>query len=139
MFDSLMLVQVVPITGRSLHWNLLSIICAAPMSHFTQTVSGIMSNRFSQDINTIDSHVPTAVGGIYHSIASIIWDTALVCYGSYYMATIEQYTDHQGLIPRLAANEGISTDVYREISKILRKLELCSTKRSGASPANSML
>jgi hypothetical protein len=54
-------------------------------------------------------------------------------------ATIEQCTDHQGLIPRLAANEGISTDVYREISKILKKLELCSTKRSGAFPANPML
>lgn len=54
-------------------------------------------------------------------------------------ATIRRCTGRQGLILSLVANEGISTEVYREISRILRKLELCSTKRSGAFPPDSMV
>lgn len=74
-----------PRTGRSLHWTLLSLVRAAPFSFFTKTDSGVILNRFSQDMNIIDNHVPIAVMGIFHSISSILWDGALVCYGSYYM------------------------------------------------------
>jgi hypothetical protein len=55
------------------------------------------------------------------------------------VATIGQCMGYQGLVLRLAANEGIDTEIYQEISKILRKLELCSTKRSGAVPADYMV
>ncbi|THW33635.1 putative multidrug resistance protein [Aureobasidium pullulans] len=112
---SLMLIRVMPITGRSLHWTLLSIVCAAPMSFFTNTDSGIILNRFSQDMNIIDSHVPTAIGGIFHSIASIMWDTALVCYGSYYMAAC---------IPVLAAVVYCIQLFYLRTSRQLRLLDL---------------
>lgn len=110
-----MLIRVMPITGRSLHWTLLSIVCAAPMSFFTNTDSGIILNRFSQDMNIIDSHVPTAIGGIFHSIASIMWDTALVCYGSYYMAAC---------IPVLAAVVYCVQLFYLRTSRQLRLLDL---------------
>jgi ATP-binding cassette subfamily C (CFTR/MRP) protein 1 len=66
-------------------------------------------------MNIIDNHVPIAVGGIFHSISSIMWDTALVCYGSYYMAAC---------IPVLAAAVYLIQLFYLRTSRQLRILDL---------------
>lgn len=46
------------IASRHLHFNLLHNVLRSPMSFFERTPSGNLVNRFSKEIDTIDSTIP---------------------------------------------------------------------------------
>lgn len=71
--------------SRRLHWILTRVVFAAPMSFFTGTDSGIILNRFSQDMAVIDIQLPIAVLQTVHGIFELLWSLVLMCYGAYYL------------------------------------------------------
>lgn len=44
--------------ARTIHQNMLHAILRAPQAFFQATPSGRVLNRFSKDVDTIDSHIP---------------------------------------------------------------------------------
>lgn len=58
---------VVPVTAGGLHEQLLRSVLGAPLSYFTAVDSGVILNRFSQDMAIINGMLPvsffTAVSG----------------------------------------------------------------------------
>ena len=64
------LTNVAAQSGRSLHAILLHTVLAAPLAFLTATDSGQIINRFSQDIQLIDSELPMALMNFVLCIAS---------------------------------------------------------------------
>lgn len=56
-----MFVVVVPVTAGGLHEQLLRSILGAPLSYFTSVDSGVILNRFSQDMAIVNGMLPVAV------------------------------------------------------------------------------
>ncbi|KAK2738351.1 ABC multidrug transporter [Colletotrichum kahawae] len=54
------LVIIVPRSAKGLHFGVLKAALAAPMSFFVKTDTGVIINRFSQDMNLIDLPLPLA-------------------------------------------------------------------------------
>ncbi|KAE9580373.1 ABC transporter atnG [Colletotrichum fructicola] len=54
------LVIIVPHSAKGLHFGVLKAALAAPMSFFVKTDTGVIINRFSQDMNLIDLPLPLA-------------------------------------------------------------------------------
>jgi len=79
------MVQIVPRSALRLYWILLSTVTAAPLSYFAKTDAGIILNRFSQDMTIFDGPLPIALLQVSGDASEIIWDIALICYGSYYL------------------------------------------------------
>ncbi|KAH0287053.1 P-loop containing nucleoside triphosphate hydrolase protein, partial [Aureobasidium sp. EXF-3399] len=81
----IIMVQMIPRSGLRLHWILLSTIAAAPLSYFATTDAGVILNRFSQDMTIFDGPLPIALLQVTGDASEIVWDIALICYGSYYL------------------------------------------------------
>ena len=64
------LTNVAAHSGRSLHAILLRTLLAAPIAFLTATDSGHIINRFSQDIQLIDSELPMALMNLVLCVAS---------------------------------------------------------------------
>ncbi|OCL12604.1 P-loop containing nucleoside triphosphate hydrolase protein [Glonium stellatum] len=56
-----LIIKMVPQSGRKLHQRLLDTVMNAPISFFTSTDTGITTNRFSQDLELIDMELPVAL------------------------------------------------------------------------------
>lgn len=56
-----LIMKMVPQSGRKLHRRLLDTVMNAPMSFFASTDTGITTNRFSQDLELIDMELPVAL------------------------------------------------------------------------------
>jgi ATP-binding cassette subfamily C (CFTR/MRP) protein 1 len=52
--------RVTPKSGISLHKKLLDTVIHAPQAFFDKTDSGVILNRFSQDMSLIDGQLPSA-------------------------------------------------------------------------------
>lgn len=55
--------------GASLHWDALRTLISAPLSFFTATDNGIVTNLFSQDLNLIDTELPNALLNTLFSVS----------------------------------------------------------------------
>lgn len=109
------MVKIVPRTGLKLHWILLSTVTAASMSYFATTDAGIILNRFSQDMTIIDGPLPISILQLTGDMSKIVWDVALICYGSYYLVAF---------IPFVAALLYGVQKFYLRTSRQLRLLDL---------------
>lgn len=74
-----------PLASRRLHWVLTRVVFAAPLAFFMEIDSGVILNRFSQDISIIDYQLPIAVLQTVHYIFEVLWALALLCYAAYYL------------------------------------------------------
>ena len=59
------MISIVPKSGAQLHKILLRTVMNAPMRFFSTTDSGIILNRFSQDMTLIDASLPSVVFGTF--------------------------------------------------------------------------
>lgn len=59
-YDRWMFMFVVPVTAGVLHEQLLQSILGAPLSYFTAVDSGVILNRFSQDMAIINGMLPVS-------------------------------------------------------------------------------
>ncbi|TLS22357.1 uncharacterized protein PpBr36_09792 [Pyricularia pennisetigena] len=107
--------SVTPITAGGLHQQLVTTIFSAPLSYFSGTDSGIILNRFSQDMAVLNGMLPVSIFQTTSTGALIIGQLALIMYGANYMSISLPFTL---LTLWLLAN------FYLRTSRQLRVLEL---------------
>ncbi|CZR60647.1 related to multidrug resistance protein [Phialocephala subalpina] len=78
--------EITPRSGAKLHKILLNSVMRAPQSFFDKTDSGIILNRFSQDMTLIDGSLPAAAVMASSAGLQILAQFALIALGSNYMA-----------------------------------------------------
>jgi ATP-binding cassette subfamily C (CFTR/MRP) protein 1 len=111
----IIMVKIVPRSGLKLHWILLTTITTAPLSYFATTDAGIILNRFSQDMTIIDGPLPISLLQLTGDLSKIVWDVALICYGSYYLVAF---------VPFIGALLYAVQKFYLRTSRQLRLLDL---------------
>ncbi|CAF2155180.1 unnamed protein product [Rotaria magnacalcarata] len=78
------------IAGRKLHWMILIGILHAPSSFFDTTPIGRIINRFSKDIDVVDSTLPNAFSQSLTILITVIVTLIILIYGS--LETIQGLT-----------------------------------------------
>ncbi|CAF1143852.1 unnamed protein product [Adineta ricciae] len=76
------------IASRKLHWILLMGILHAPMSFFDTTPIGRIINRFSKEIDSIDSALPTSISQSIIVLVSVIATILFLIYGSWFAIVV---------------------------------------------------
>lgn len=78
--DRQIMISIVPKSGAALHRILLRTVMHAPMRFFYTTDSGIILNRFSQDMTLVDVVLPTVAFGtvlcgspVHHSNETLLF------------------------------------------------------------------
>lgn len=74
--------------GRKLHYIILIGILQAPISFFDTTPIGRIINRFSKDIDSVDSSLPNAFSQALTTLITIVATLIILIYGSW-LAIIE--------------------------------------------------
>jgi ABC-type multidrug transport system fused ATPase/permease subunit len=108
--------EMVPKSSSNLHLNLLEAVVNAPLSFFTRTDIGSITNRFSQDMALVDSELPFSYADFILSFINCGFGLALMAASGtgYFAATIPVV---------LAALYGIQK-YYLRTSRQLRILDL---------------
>ncbi|KAG4423435.1 hypothetical protein IFR04_003402 [Cadophora malorum] len=110
-----MFMNLMPRAAIRLHHILLETVMYAPPSFFAKTDSGVVLNRFSQDMSLVDLQLPIATSTVFLSLFGCMAQMALISTGSSYMALTVPFT--------LLAIYGIQ-NVYLRTSRQLRYLDL---------------
>ncbi|KXH56884.1 ABC transporter [Colletotrichum salicis] len=71
------LVVIVPHSAKGLHFSVLKASLSAPLSFFVKTDTGIIINRFSQDMNLVDLPLPLAFMLTFDNLTLAISDITL--------------------------------------------------------------
>ncbi|KAK2008905.1 ABC transporter [Colletotrichum eremochloae] len=109
------LVIMIPHSGKGLHFRVLKAAFAAPLSFFVKTDTGVILNRFSQDMNLIDLPLPIAFLLTSDSSTLTVADIILTCAATGYLALA---------VPVLAAVLWAIQHVYLRTSRQVRLLDL---------------
>ncbi|CAF4075111.1 unnamed protein product, partial [Rotaria sordida] len=72
------------IAGRKLHWFILIGILHAPISFFDTTPIGRIINRFSKDIEAVDSALPNAFSQSLTTLITVVATLIILVYGSWF-------------------------------------------------------
>ncbi|KAJ5933154.1 hypothetical protein N7516_007643 [Penicillium verrucosum] len=72
--------------GASLHQDALHTLIQAPLSFFTNTDTGVVTNLFSQDLNLIDTELPSATLNTAYSVFQSLGQAAVMLTSSVYLA-----------------------------------------------------
>ncbi|PYI35212.1 P-loop containing nucleoside triphosphate hydrolase protein [Aspergillus indologenus CBS 114.80] len=80
------MIKIVIKSGLELHRVLVRTVVDAPMHFFAGVDSGVILNRFSQDMTLVDAVLPTMAFGTVLSVAQCFAQVALISLGSSYMA-----------------------------------------------------
>lgn len=59
------MLSIVPKSGARLHQILLKTVLHAPMQYLSNTDSGVLLNRFSQDMTLVETVLPSAAFGTF--------------------------------------------------------------------------
>ncbi|KAL3417152.1 ABC multidrug transporter [Phlyctema vagabunda] len=80
------MIKIVPRSGARLHRILLQTVMRAPMSFFAKVDSGVILNRFSQDMTLVDAVLPSEAFGTFKAVLQCLAQLALISLGSSYVA-----------------------------------------------------
>ncbi|KAF5690358.1 major facilitator family transporter [Fusarium denticulatum] len=72
--------------GANLHHDTLATLIQAPLSFFTQTDTGVITNLFSQDLNLIDTELPDALLNTLFCVFQALGQAAVMPISSAYLA-----------------------------------------------------
>ncbi|KAK8091117.1 multidrug resistance protein [Apiospora phragmitis] len=109
------MISIVPQSGAVLHQILLRTVMHAPMRFFSTTDSGLILNRFSQDMTLVDVVLPTVSFGTFLSLIQCLAQLIFITLGSSYMAIC---------IPVLISVLYLVQKFYLRTSRQLRFLDL---------------
>ncbi|TDZ13509.1 ABC transporter atnG [Colletotrichum spinosum] len=109
------LVVVVPHSAKGLHFGVLKAALAAPMSFFVKTDTGVIINRFSQDMNLVDLPLPLAFMLTFDYMTLVVSELVLTAIATGYLALA---------IPFLVVALYIIQHIYLQTSRQIRLLEL---------------
>ncbi|TDZ14283.1 ABC transporter atnG [Colletotrichum orbiculare MAFF 240422] len=109
------LVVVVPHSAKGLHFGVLKAALAAPMSFFVKTDTGVIINRFSQDMNLVDLPLPLAFMLTFDYMTLAVSELVLTTIATGYLALA---------IPFLVVALYIIQHIYLQTSRQIRLLEL---------------
>ncbi|CAF1117338.1 unnamed protein product [Didymodactylos carnosus] len=70
--------------GKKLHYAILNGVLRAPMSFFDTTPLGRIVNRFSRDIDSVDSSLPNSLSSALTTMVSVVVTMIILVYGSYF-------------------------------------------------------
>lgn len=70
--------------GRHLHWLILNGTLRAPVSFFDTTPIGRIINRFSKDIDSVDTTLPQAFSQLLTTLITVITTLIILIYGSWF-------------------------------------------------------
>lgn len=82
-----LLIVSVTRAGAHLHRDALETLTRAPLRFFTTTDNGVVTNLFSQDLNLVDTELPTAVLNTLFCVSASDLDTCTVPGGARKQAT----------------------------------------------------
>ncbi|KAK4224267.1 canalicular multispecific organic anion transporter 1 [Podospora fimiseda] len=111
----IVLTSMIRITGAKLHEETLSTVMNAPLSFFTTTDIGAVTNLFSQDMTLIDGQLPMSLLNLAPYIFEIIGMAAVIATVSPYLAIT---------YPFLAAGLYGLQKFYLQTSRQVRLLDL---------------
>lgn len=80
------LISMITFAGTELHRRALNTVVAAPLSFFTTTDAGVVTNLFSQDLTLIDGDLPTAFTNVTLDLADMIGMACVIAAASPYLA-----------------------------------------------------
>ncbi|PMB63589.1 ABC transporter C family member 10 [Beauveria bassiana] len=109
------IIQISPSTARKFHAILVRTVMRAPQALFTGTDSGVILNRFTQDMTIIEGQLATGVLVSVTNLFSALQAAGLVATGSSYMAAT---------IPLLMFAIWALQKVYLRTSRQLRILDI---------------
>lgn len=108
--------DMVPRSSRYLHLSLLDAVLNAPLSFFTKTDIGTITNRFSQDMGLVDADLPYSYADCILSLVTCVAGIALMAAsGSGYFAAT---------IPVLLGSLYLIQKYYLRTSRQMRLLDL---------------
>ncbi|KAJ5392854.1 hypothetical protein N7465_011828 [Penicillium sp. CMV-2018d] len=81
-----LLIVSVERAGASLHQDALQTLIQAPLSFFTNTDTGVVTNLFSQDLNLIDTELPSATLNTVYCVFQSLGQAAVMLTSSVYLA-----------------------------------------------------
>jgi ATP-binding cassette subfamily C (CFTR/MRP) protein 1 len=102
-------------SGARLHLIILKTVMNAPMSFFATTDTGITTNRFSQDVQLIDSELPISLLDLFAGLFICVSQAGLIANGAHYIAAG---------YPLLFAVFYFTQKVYLKTSRQLRLMDL---------------
>ncbi|KAI1313225.1 P-loop containing nucleoside triphosphate hydrolase protein [Xylaria venustula] len=108
-------IGIIPSGGRHLHRSILKAALNAPMSFLAQTETGVLVNRFSQDLRLADMTLPGAIINVGFQLGQCIVATVLAATAVGYFAAI---------LPLVVFVLYLIQRFYLRTSRQLRLLEL---------------
>ncbi|KAI1751604.1 P-loop containing nucleoside triphosphate hydrolase protein [Xylaria castorea] len=108
-------VDITPNGGRHLHSSILESALNAPMSFLAKTETGVLVNRFSQDLRLADMTLPSAITNIAFQLGQCIVATVLAATAVGYFAAV---------LPLVILVLYLIQRFYLRTSRQLRLLEL---------------
>ncbi|KAG6365767.1 hypothetical protein INS49_007378 [Diaporthe citri] len=108
-------IVMIPRSGKNLHQSILDAVMRAPLSFFSETETGVLVNRFSQDLRYADMSLPGSLINIAFQLGSCLVTMALSATAVGYFAAI---------LPVVVAALYFIQNFYLRTSRQLRLLEL---------------
>ncbi|KAI0143174.1 P-loop containing nucleoside triphosphate hydrolase protein [Xylariaceae sp. FL1272] len=115
---SYLFLSVIPSSGSKLHKSILKAAFSAPMSFISKTETGVLVNRFSQDLRLVDMDLPRALINCCFQLEQCIVTTILAVTAVGYFAAV---------LPVIIAVLYVVQRFYLRTSRQLRLLELETT------------
>ncbi|KAI0839686.1 ABC multidrug transporter [Hypoxylon sp. FL0890] len=81
----LLYITVITRSGISLHHDALRTLIHAPLSFFTKTDQGVITNLFSQDLSLVDNELPIALLNVIYTAFVCIGQAAVIATSSPYL------------------------------------------------------
>ncbi|EFQ31083.1 ABC transporter [Colletotrichum graminicola] len=108
-------ILIAPRSGAELHRRLISTVTGASLGFFSTTNTGVILNRFSQDLELIDRQLPPAILALSNQVSKLIVQTTLLFSAQKFMSLT---------LPFCLAIVYLIQRVYLRTSRQLRLLDL---------------
>ncbi|KUI69238.1 Multidrug resistance-associated protein 1 [Cytospora mali] len=111
-------IVMIPRSGKNLHQSILDAAMRAPLSFFAETETGLLVNRFSQDLRHADMTLPASIINCAFQLGTCVVSAALSITAVGYFAAV---------LPVVMAALYLIQNFYLRTSRQLRLLELEAT------------